>query len=263
MSRHADPPDLPEGPRAPEPTFAERARTLLHVGRNGALSTLSRRHPGHPFGSVMPYAPDTQGRPVFLLSTMAMHTQNLETDPRASLLVRDPSREGDPLAGARMTLLGEARRISEAEVAEARRVYLPRHQNAHYWVDFDDFAFHRLEVVDVYYVGGFAAMGWVSAEEYRAARPDPLADEATTIIEHMNRDHPDALKMFSLVLAGAEADEATMISVDRLGFKLRLRSAERLRSARIPFSREVATPEEARAVLIEMLEDARAKTYLL
>jgi len=65
----------------------ERARTLLYLGRIGSLSTLSRKQPGFPFGSVMPYGLDNTGRAVFLISTMAMHTQNLQADPRASLLV--------------------------------------------------------------------------------------------------------------------------------------------------------------------------------
>ena len=77
----------------PEPSFAERARTLLHLGRVGSLSTLSRKRPGFPFGSLMPYALDSEGRPLFLISTMAMHTQNLQQDPRASLLVTQPEAE--------------------------------------------------------------------------------------------------------------------------------------------------------------------------
>ncbi|MGA8764082.1 MAG: pyridoxamine 5'-phosphate oxidase, partial [Candidatus Sulfotelmatobacter sp.] len=58
-------------PTVPEPSFAERARTLLHLGRIGSLSTLSRKQPGFPFGSVMPYGLDDCGRPIFLISTMA------------------------------------------------------------------------------------------------------------------------------------------------------------------------------------------------
>src|SRR5450755_3999771 len=73
----------------PEPSFAERARTLMHSGRIGSLSTLSRKQPGFPFGSLMPYGLDGQGRPIFLISTMAMHTQNLEADPRASLFLSE------------------------------------------------------------------------------------------------------------------------------------------------------------------------------
>ena len=259
MNRHASPPETPDAPAAPEPTYAERARTLVYVGRVGALATLSLKQPGHPFGSVMPYALDGQGCPLFLISTMAMHTQNLQADCRASLLVSQPGWTGDALAAGRVTLMGEVRPLSGNDVAAARQAYLARHANAIHWVDFEDFGFHRLEVADVYYVGGFAAMGWVPAEEYLAARPDPLADAAAGILEHMNRDHPDALVTFARVLAGAPADEALMLSVDRLGFKLRIKSAERLSSARIAFPREITTAEACRAVLIEMLKDARGR----
>ena len=62
MSQHADL-STHAVATAAEPSYAERARTLVHVARAGALSTLSRRLPGHPFGSVMPYAPDARGRP--------------------------------------------------------------------------------------------------------------------------------------------------------------------------------------------------------
>src|SRR5271169_899016 len=90
----------------PEPSFAERARTLLHLGRIGSLSTLSRKQPGFPFGSLMPFALDDEGGPIFLVSTMAMHTQNLQADPRASLFVTEPATSGDPLGASRVTLIG-------------------------------------------------------------------------------------------------------------------------------------------------------------
>src|SRR5580700_6662729 len=85
--RHATGSVTPDQALAPELTYGERARTLIHLGRVGALSTMSRQHPGWPFGSVMPYALDEAGRPLFLISSMAMHTQNLQADPHASLLV--------------------------------------------------------------------------------------------------------------------------------------------------------------------------------
>lgn len=258
MSRHAGPPPAEDHPAPPEPTYAEQARTLVYLGRTGTLSTLSCRHPGHPFGSVMPYALDERGRPLLLISSMAMHTQNLEGDPRASLLVMQPGWTEDPLAVGRVTLMGATRRVPESELG-ARERYLARHPKAQHWVDFEDFAFWRLEVGDVYFVGGFAAMDWVRSAAYQEARPDPLADAAAGILEHMNRDHPDALRLFARAFASAQADEASMVTVDRLGFKIRMRSGSRLHSARIAFSREVATAEETRAVLIEMVREARGR----
>jgi putative heme iron utilization protein len=259
MSRHAGPPGASSEPAPPEPTYAERARTLVHVASTGALATLARRHPGHPFASVMPYATDADGAPIVLISSMAMHTQNLEGDPRASLLVTQPD-VAEPLASARVTLMADARRVDRGDRDVARAIYLARHANASYWVDFEDFAFWRLEVRDVYFVGGFAAMDWVTADAYRTARPDPLADVAPDIIEHMNRDHADALITYARAYAGEPAEEARMVGVDRLGFKLRLVAGERRWSARIAFPREVASADDTRRVLIEMLQHVRNAT---
>jgi len=256
MSRHGQGGGL-AGPGAPELAFAEQARTLVHLGRTGTLGTLSRRHPGHPFVSIMPYAPDERGRPLVLISTLAMHTQNLAADPRASLLVAQPG--DDPLALARVTLMGAARRLEAGERPAARDVYLARHPNAVHWVDFDDFAFWRLDVADVYFVGGFGAMDWLTVSGYEAARPDPLADAVPGIIEHMNRDHADALVLYARMLGGLAAQAAEMVAVDRLGFKLRVRAADGLHGCRIAFPREAASAEQCRAVLIEMLADLRSR----
>ena len=256
--KHASTTAASSEPPAPEPSFAERARTLMHIGRIGSLSTLSRKQPGFPFGSVMPYALDAGGRPIFLISTMAMHTQNLQADPRASLLVTQPDASGDPLGASRVTLIGDVLKIPEAEIAEARKTYLERYANSKYWVDFEDFSFYRMNVLDVYYVGGFGVMGWVQASDYVQARPDPLADSAGAILEHMNADHNDALVLLARVLAGLEAEEASMTAVDRLGFHLRLKTKEGMKGTRIAFLREVTNPSEARKVLVEMVQQARS-----
>jgi putative heme iron utilization protein len=257
MRKHAGPSAASDQPAAAEPSFAERARTLAYLGRIGSLSTLSRKQPGFPFGSVMPYGLDEQGRPIFLISTMAMHTQNLLADPRASLLVTQADASGDPLGASRVTLLGNAVPIAEPEVPEARKLYLERYANSKYWVDFEDFSFYRMHAVDIYYVGGFGVMGWVTASEYDRAKPDPLADAAPDIIQHMNADHGDALILLARVFAGIESQVATMTSVDRLGFHVRLKTQEGMRGARIAFLQEAKNPVEARAVLVKMTWQAR------
>src|ERR1700739_127262 len=83
--QHAPP--GPSPPHPPEPSYAERVRTLISLASIGTLSTLSRKHSGFPFGSLMPFALDPAGCPIFLISNMAMHTQNLKADPRCSLLL--------------------------------------------------------------------------------------------------------------------------------------------------------------------------------
>ena len=256
--RHAGPGPASDQPPIPEPSFAERARTLVYISRIGSLSTLSRKQPGFPFGSVMPYGLDEHGRSIFLISTMAMHTQNLQADPRASLLVTQDDASGDPLGASRVTLVGNVRTIPSADVPVCRELYLARYANSKYWVDFEDFSFYRLDVVDVYYVGGFGVMGWVSASEYERARPDPLADSMTEIIAHMNADHKDALVLLAGKFAGIESQEAAMTAVDRLGFHVRVKTQDGMRGARIAFLREVANAAETRKVLVEMVQQARS-----
>jgi len=257
--KHAGPGPGSDQPSVPESTFAERARTLLYLGRMGSLSTLSRKQSGFPFGSVMPYGLDDRGRPIFLISTMAMHTQNLQADPRASLLVTQQDTEGEPLGASRVTVVGNVLPVPNAELAEARKLYLERHANSRYWVDFEDFSFYRMDVIDVYYVGGFGVMGWVSASDYDRSQPDPLADSTAEIIQHMNSDHKDALVLLARTFARIESTEATMTAVDRLGFHVRVKTPDGLRGARIAFLREVNNPAETRKVLMEMVQQARSR----
>jgi putative heme iron utilization protein len=254
--RHASGSVTPDQAPAPEPTYAERARTLIHLGRVGALSTMSRKLAGYPFGSVMPYALDDAGRPVFLISSMAMHTQNLVGDPRASLLVTQ-TENADPLGSARLTLMGEVSKLSAEEVIAIRPIYLARHETARYWVDYDDFAFYRMGIADVYFVGGFGVMGWVTAQDYIEAEADPLAEAAPGILEHMNKDHADALLLLAKFFAGAEADQATMTSVDRLGFHLRLKTADRVRGIRVAFLVQARSVADTRKIMEQMLRLAR------
>jgi putative heme iron utilization protein len=257
--KHAGPGPASNQPVIPEPTYAERARTLVYLGRIGSLSTLSRKQTGFPFGSVMPYGLDDKGRPIFLISTMAMHTQNVQADSRSSLLVTQPDATGDPLGASRVTLLGNVLPVAEPEVAESRKLYLARYANSKYWVDFEDFSFYRMDVVDVYYVGGFGVMGWVSGTEYSGAQPDPLVDHAGGIMQHMNTHHATALLELARAYAGIESDEVTMTSIDRLGFQVRLKTPEGARGARIAFLHEVSNPEEARNAVVDMLTEARKK----
>jgi heme iron utilization protein len=204
---------------------------------------------------MMPYAADEAGRPTFFISSMAMHTQNLQQDARASLLITQPDVSGDPLGAARLTLLGA---VTEAPAAEVRDLYLSQYENAKYWQDYADFAYYRLEVSGVYFIGGFGVMGWISGQDYRSALPDPLAEFASGIIQHMNTDHVDALLLIARRFAGEAADEAAMTGVDRLGFHLRLRSGNRIHGRRVAFLREVTNSDAARGVLTEMARQARS-----
>ena len=206
----------------------------------------------------MPYALDGAGT----THLPDQHHGHAHAKPAAGC-ARQPA--GDAAGSGRRSARGRAGdaggqrlyRSLRAEVGEARRLYLERHANSKYWVDFDDFSFFGMDVVDVYYVGGFGVMGWVAAPEYSQAHPDPLADAAAGILQHMNADHQDALILLARVFAGMEAQEAVMTAVDRLGFHVRMKTEEGMKGARLAFLSEVSTPAETRKMLVEMVQQAR------
>lgn len=136
---------------------AAAARALLRKERVGVLSTLSLRHPGWPYGTLVPYALSARGEPLLLLSALAQHAQNLAADPRASLLVYDGAAAAeDPRTAARVTLVGRVTPVEGAAEADARERYLAWHGSARGLLQLD-FALYTLEVEEVQLVGGFAA----------------------------------------------------------------------------------------------------------
>jgi putative heme iron utilization protein len=264
---HQLPPGLVDGsrsdsttPPAPEPTHAERARTLVAGSNRGVLSTVALDPAGYPFGSVATYAIDGAGRPIVFVSTMAEHTRNAAADPRASLIVTEPVPEGsDPLAAGRVTLLGDLLEVVGDERPAVRDRYLAANPASAYYIDFGDFSFWRLEVNSVRYVGGYGRMSWVEAADYAAAEADPLAGEpAVAIIEHMNADHADSLALMARVLAGrSDATEAVMTAVDRYGFDVVAGGPGGRAALRLGFDAPVDTPAAVRPAMVRLVERAR------
>ena len=86
-----------------------------------------------------------------------------------------------------------------------------------------------------------------------------LAEHKSDIMQHMNADHKDALILLAKRVAGIEAQEAEMTSVDRLGFHLRLKTQDGVKGTRVAFLREVSDPSQTREVFVEMVKQARHK----
>jgi putative heme iron utilization protein len=139
----------------------DKAQKLLEGRRFGTLATQSKRLPGYPFASVVNYALDASGRPIFFFSSLAVHSKNLKEDPCASFLVFSATTEENAMTTERLTLLGDLLALNENERDVARTDYLAKHPEAIEYIDFGDFTFYWLQVKDSYYVGGFGEMGWI------------------------------------------------------------------------------------------------------
>jgi putative heme iron utilization protein len=248
------------GPPPPEPSHAERCRTLVAAANRGALSTIAADPAGYPYGSVASYGLDERGSPIFFVSLMAEHTQNAIRDQRASLLVTEPVPDGaDPLASGRVTLMGHLVPVADDDRPAVRDRYLAANPTSAYYIDFGDFAFYRLDVKSIRYVGGYGRMSWVDAERYAAAEPDPLAGAAAGIIEHMNADHTEAQVLFCRHFLGRpDTTEAVMTAVDRYGFDMIAVSPAGRAAVRLGFPEQCASGEQVRRAMVAMVADARA-----
>ncbi len=241
----------------PTPSHGERGRTLAAAIHTGTLCTIATEPAGAPYGSLVTFAMDGAA-PVFLISELAEHTKNLREDPRAALLVAE-SGEGDPLAKGRVTLLGHARALPDGpECDAARDAYLSAHPNAAYYVDYSDFAFWRLDVESVRYIGGYGRMSWIDLAAWRGGEPDPIAPHASAIIDHMNADHADAMVAFCKAFTRAtDTTAATMTGIDRYGFEMSAQTGRGPRPIRLPFPAPIATPDDARRAMVALVRRAR------
>ena len=166
----------------------------------------------------------------------------------------------DPMAVPRVTLAGTLRLVLEGETAALLPRYLDVHPTADAYASFGDFAWWRLDVESVRFVGGYGRMSWVDADAYLHAIADPIAPDADAIIEHMNADHADANLAYVRVFANVpEATSARMIAVDRLGMELVATTPNGLQPARVNFDEPVDSKEAVRKAVVAMLRRARSE----
>lgn len=237
----------------PVPDFDPKsaAQQLLREARSGALATLMPGC-GDPYCSLVNVASAPDGSPLLLLSRLAVHTRNLLADPRISLML-DERKDGDPLEGARVMLMGTA--VASDDPYDRRR-YLARHPEAAAFAGFADFGFHRLALKTAHLVAGFGRIVDLAPGEVLIAVDDAAAliEAEADIVDHLNGEHAEALRLYATKLLGAPDGAWRCAGCDPEGLEL-----QRGRSAlRLPFRRRVASPGALRQLLKELADRARA-----
>ena len=234
-----------------DPRTATKTKTLLREGLSGALATLLPEA-GGPYCSLVNVATAADGAPLLLISTLAIHTKNLLADPRASLML-DERKDGDPLEGARIMLMGTMTATNEPA---ARRRYLARHPEAEQFAGFKDFGFYRMELSRIHLVAGFGRIVDLKPQDVLTdmSGADAMLEAEAGAVEHMNGDHKDALRLYATRLLQSADGDWRCTGCDPEGLDLRLGRA----GLRLPFPRRVNNPGALRAVLKQLAEQARA-----
>lgn len=228
------------------------AKKLLREGRSGALATLMAGS-GAPYCSLANVATAVDGAPLLLISTLAVHTKNIQADSRVSLML-DERKEGDPLEGARVMLMGTAQ---VSEDPEHRRRYLARHPGAAMFAEFKDFAIYRIALVGAHLVAGFGRIVDLKPEAVLTDISDAeaLVQAEPDILAHMNEDHADTVRLYATKLLQAADGAWRCVGCDPEGLELQLDR----QALRLPFPRRVTAPGPLRQMLKQLAETARGQ----
>jgi putative heme iron utilization protein len=223
---------------------AVTARRLLNHQSVGVLSTHSIDVEGYPFGSIAPYTLNYDGEPAILISDIAQHTRNIKQNNKVSLTVFKPDAD-DAQAGSRLTWIGDAEPVDPSD-NETRDRYLRYFPSAESYFETHDFSFYRIGLRRARFIGGFGQIFWI--EPPAMLVKNPFRETEKGIVEHMNRDHQQALVHYCKLFGGAGAEAVTMTGIDSEGFDLLADN----RKLRIDFDSPIHTSEEARANLIRL-----------
>lgn len=234
----------------PRPALA--VRNLMEQARFAHLCTvMSRMHhrrAGYPFGSLVDFAPDPMGHPIFSLSPLAIHTRNLLADPRCTLVVQIPGWSG--LSNARVTIFGDIVPLPDDQQEWARQQYISKHQQ---WASqqWGNFYYYRMQnISDIYFIGGFGTVQWVDVKEYESLQPDKIAaDGGEQNLKELNAIFSKPLR--KILSTEGEIDDAALISIDSKGTDVRVRQGAQFNIQRLSFEVEksVETLEEAKRAL--------------
>ena len=227
------------------------AKKLMRESRSGALATLFPGS-GDPYCSLVNVATAADGAPLLLISRLAIHTKNITADARVSLML-DERKEGDPLQGARVMLMGT---LALATDDAARGAYLRRHPDAEMYAGFADFAFYRMAIARAHLVAGFGRIIDLTAGDILTdtAGAEALVAAEAEAIAHMNADHAEACRLYATKLLRGSDGAWRCIGIDPEGIELQ---SGRI-ALRLAFPERVTAPGPLRAMLKEFAVKARA-----
>ena len=251
------------------PSMATAARNLMELADYGDLSTkmsdMHHRRAGYPFGSTVDFATDAAGHPIFCLAPLAIHTRNITADGRCSLTVKMSGWGG--LANARVTIFGDVERLPKGEYqTAANEIFKAKYHGRKEAIDMEDrwgdYTYYRMNrIVDVYFVGGFGTLNWITLEDYCSTSPDAIVTSQTgrSVIEtlsELNARFSARLADHMSRVLDVLVDDLWIISIDRRGMDVRVRTDGSSLVRRISFNVDVERFEDAaRAVECALADD--------
>ena len=210
-------------PRAKKLFVIQTSRQIIRGARKAFLNTLTNpadvSFAGWPSSSMVTTVAAWDCSPVLMLSDIAYHAQNIQADSRCAILFDGTVGYTRPQEGPRVSVVGRLKKTNDKKL-HAR--FLNRHPGARHYAGFGDFNFYKMSVEKFHFVGGFARAVWLNKRKALLAKADwtDIAKSEPGIIEHMNADHADALRLYGNKLLGKHGKHWRLIGIDPEGCDL-------------------------------------------
>ncbi|WOO77917.1 uncharacterized protein LOC62_01G001471 [Vanrija pseudolonga] len=177
------------GPQHRE-TLPEAVQSVKRLVKEIGTGTMASVFPetaganaGYPYALMESHAPcHPDGALTFISFPISLMTRNIRADPhnKAAYTLQTPLKQGVSAYGQpRVSFTGNLTFLAP-DAAERKRLeecFVEYHPDAKWWVPGDPDGAHsslwsRLDITDIYYIGGFGNTGWIGhipLELYRAA----------------------------------------------------------------------------------------------
>ena len=197
------------------------SQKLFFNNKLGILSTISYEYTGFPFGSLVTYCVNYNGRPIIYISSIAEHTINLNKNKKCSLTIVKTNNK-DIQASERLTLLCKSKKIGKNRLKKTNEKYFRIFSEAVNYKNFHNFEIYELEIVKIRYIGGFGKIYWFNKNIFITKNAFDEEIEKS-IIKHMNEDHLSSmikyLKEYKAINV-EKTENVQMCNIDQFGFDL-------------------------------------------
>ena len=195
--------------------YEKLAINLMRNCREGVLSTVSKKYEGYPFGSFVTFISGADRSIIFYASDIAQHTINLKNNSKACITLFNLS-EGDKQDSARLSLLGDVKKIEE-DIDEISRQFIEFFPESSQYSNMHDFNFYKLNISQVRWIGGFGKIAWLSSTNWNPTKPKWLKQE-NSMVKHMNEDHSNSIISTLNAKLGIKDKRAKMLRLTMDGY---------------------------------------------
>jgi heme iron utilization protein len=183
---------------------------------HGLLSTHSVKFEGYPFGSLLPICRDSQGNPLMMISHLAQHTRNLDSNPRCSLTLTAQN-HADVLQWNRLTCLADAQPATSSNALERYYRYYPDGRRYHKELNF---SLYRLQPKKFYLIAGFGSARWFDINRVLEVPRFDTAAELEILYQLNAREH-ELLARFLAASGSNDRGTAHAVGADPHGLDIR------------------------------------------